>query len=91
MIPPLTGNGMSMAFESAELAMEPLQAYAEGRVSWEQARKSVAGRCDSAFRARLCWARWLQETMFSAVIRPWLLPLALNGEVGWKLLFLATR
>src|SRR5207302_9370024 len=27
MIPPVTGNGMSMAFESAEIAIEPLAAY----------------------------------------------------------------
>ncbi len=27
MIPPITGNGMSMAFESAEMAIEPLTAY----------------------------------------------------------------
>src|SRR5207247_3708941 len=30
MIPPVTGNGMSMAFESAELAAEPLAAYSRG-------------------------------------------------------------
>jgi len=91
MIPPLTGNGMSMAFESAELAMEPLRAYAEGGGSWEQARKSIGGRCDGAFRARLRWAGWLQEMMFSALVRPWLVPLALNFEPAWKLLFSATR
>ena len=31
MIPPVTGNGMSMAFESAELAIAPLAAWSRGR------------------------------------------------------------
>ena len=30
MIPPVTGNGMSMAFESAELAVAPLAAWSRG-------------------------------------------------------------
>src|SRR6185369_10497389 len=34
MIPPVTGNGMSMAFESAELALAPLLEYAAGTHDW---------------------------------------------------------
>ena len=36
MIPPFTGNGMSMAFESAELAAEPLQEWQMGREMWSE-------------------------------------------------------
>src|SRR5262245_25998075 len=32
MIPPVAGNGMSMAFESAELAVNPLAAYSRGEM-----------------------------------------------------------
>src|SRR5206468_1938623 len=35
MIPPITGNGMSMAFESAHVAFEPLAAYARGEADWK--------------------------------------------------------
>ncbi|MGH8596095.1 MAG: hypothetical protein ACREXT_05505, partial [Gammaproteobacteria bacterium] len=32
MIPPVTGNGMSMAFESAEIAAEPLTEFSRGEI-----------------------------------------------------------
>ena len=40
-IPPFTGNGMSIAFESAELALTPLEKWANGRLEWEGARDDV--------------------------------------------------
>ncbi len=91
MIPPVTGNGMSMAFESAELALPALEDYARGRTSWESARNDVAKRCDRAFEDRLRWARLLQQMLLCPPVRAWLLPLALRWEAGWKLLFQATR
>jgi menaquinone-9 beta-reductase len=60
MIAPLTGNGMSMAFESAAIAIAPLGAYSCGDLSWEEARRQIAVECDAAFRQRLRWSRWLQ-------------------------------
>jgi hypothetical protein len=36
MIPPFTGNGMSMAFESAAIAVEPLHSWRVGRATWEK-------------------------------------------------------
>lgn len=41
MIPPVTGNGMSMAFESAELALAPLAGWSRGVLSWTEARKKI--------------------------------------------------
>src|SRR5207302_11480062 len=69
MIPPVTGNGMSMAFEAAELAIEPMAAYSQGEISWALARQTVAGSCDKLFRRRLSWARWLEWMMFTPVLR----------------------
>ena len=71
MIPPVTGNGMSMAFEAAEMAIGPLAAYSRGESSWSEARESVAAACDRAFARRLAWARWLQWMMFTPVLRGW--------------------
>src|SRR4029077_16798337 len=65
MTPPVTGNGMSMAFESAESAIEPLVAYGLAQLDRTQARQLVAEACDRAFTRRLAWARWLQWMMFS--------------------------
>ena len=92
MIPPVTGNGMSMAFEAAELAIEPLTAYSHGEISWQRARETVAGGSDRLFRSRLGWARWLQAMM---MLGPWLRPgpvsLALRCEKLWQTMFALTR
>ena len=69
MIPPVTGNGMSMAFESAELAIGPLSRYSRGDINWPETRDALTQACDHAFAERLTWARRLQCLMFSPVIR----------------------
>jgi flavin-dependent dehydrogenase len=53
MIPPVTGNGMSMAFESAELAVGPLLRFSRGELEWPPARAEVARACDAPTRAAL--------------------------------------
>ncbi|HUD83903.1 MAG TPA: hypothetical protein VMQ67_10385 [Candidatus Saccharimonadales bacterium] len=64
MIAPLTGNGMSMAFESAAIAIPPLEAYSRGSLAWEEARRQIGEHCDSIFRRRLRWGRCLQAAAF---------------------------
>jgi 2-polyprenyl-6-methoxyphenol hydroxylase-like FAD-dependent oxidoreductase len=91
MIPPVTGNGMSMAFEAAELAIGPLAAYSRGESSWSQARQSVAAACDRAFARRLAWARWLQWMMFTPLLRGWPGRVVLHSELVWRTLFTRTR
>src|SRR5208283_4167939 len=77
MTPPVTGNGMSMAFESAAMAVEPLAAYSCGQLNWRQIQAQIARRCDAAFSRRLAWARRLQWMMISP---------ALQGRLGAMLL-----
>ncbi len=91
MIPPVTGNGMSMAFEAGELASEPLVMYAKGICSWTEARERIAKDCDAAFKGRLAWARWLQWMMFAPLFRTRVARLILNSERIWELLFNRTR
>ena len=91
MIPPLTGNGMSMAFEAAEMALEPLSAYARSEISWNQARQAIALACDIAFRQRLFWGRLLQTLMFSRALHSRLGSLLLDSGTLWRLLFERTR
>jgi len=91
MIPPVTGNGMSMAFESAELALAPLVEYAAGTSRWATARRTVAQRCDTAFGRRLGWARRLQQILLYPHAQKLLLPLAFKSDACWRLLFWATR
>jgi 2-polyprenyl-6-methoxyphenol hydroxylase-like FAD-dependent oxidoreductase len=91
MTPPVTGNGMSMAFESAEMAIEPLAAYSLGRLDWTQAQKQIALRCDAAFLRRLAWARLLQWLMISPMFQGWLGKFLLRSDWLWRLMFAETR
>jgi 2-polyprenyl-6-methoxyphenol hydroxylase-like FAD-dependent oxidoreductase len=91
MIPPVTGNGMSMAFESAAAAIEPLVAWSQGQVSWREAQQRVAHACDAAFSRRLAWARWLQWMMFAPSLREGLGGVVLRSEWLWRTMFLRTR
>lgn len=53
MIPPFTGNGMSMAFESAETALPHALAYAQGDASWDSSAAACSADLDSRFRTRM--------------------------------------
>jgi len=91
MIPPFTGNGMSMAFESAELAVEPLEHWSRGRSSWLEARQSIASRCDKAFGRRLAWANWLHKIMFIGPLQPAIARWLPGFNWSWNFLFSHTR
>lgn len=91
MIPPVTGNGMSMAFEAAEIAIEPLASYSEGNVTWSRARERISQACDGAFARRLAAARWLQWMMFTPILRTSVGSLALRSEWLWRIMYARTR
>ncbi len=91
MIPPVTGNGMSMAFESAAWAAEPLAAYSRGERSWEEARLAMARRCDAGFARRLWWARWLQWALLERGSRGAFLALGDRCDWLWRACFQKTR
>lgn len=91
MIAPATGNGMSMAFEAAERAIEPLAAYSRGEINWAEARALIAADCDRVFARRLHWAGWLQWLMFASPWRAWLSKAALRSDWLWTAMFARTR
>lgn len=53
MIPPFTGNGMSMAFESAALALDPLVDWSRGQASWAESVDRVRAAGERRFHRRL--------------------------------------
>jgi 2-polyprenyl-6-methoxyphenol hydroxylase-like FAD-dependent oxidoreductase len=53
LIPPFTGNGMTMAFQSAALALDPLLAWSRGQADWPATRAHVRARLERRFRLRL--------------------------------------
>ena len=91
MIPPVTGNGMSMAFESAEIAIAPLTDYSRGAATWTQTQQTIARECDLRFTQRLTWAAFLQRLMFSPLLRSPLGAIALRSDWLWRIMFAKTR
>ncbi len=50
-IPPFTGNGMAMAFQSAETALDLLLAWTRGSADWSTTLRTIG----DALRRRFCW------------------------------------
>jgi menaquinone-9 beta-reductase len=91
MIPPVTGNGMSMAFESAELAIAPLAAWSRGETSWSAAREKIASDCDTTFARRLAGAKWLQRLILTPSLQNPLVALAAHSDWFRRMAFERTR
>lgn len=91
MIPPLTGNGMSMAVEGAFLAAEPLAGWSRGKVDWPSCSDRIAKALDRAFASRLHWARGLQQAVLHSWGQPVIWRLARVGPFLPRLFFHHTR
>ena len=65
-IPPYTGHGMSLAFESAESALNPLIAWSIGTAEWTETLNAITGTLRLRFGRRLRLARALHPFLFSA-------------------------
>jgi len=83
MIPPFTGNGMAIAFQSAECALSPLLAWAQGQCEWPEVVAVVAAALRMRFQRRLALASRLHpfllspgpQSLFDVANRAGLLPL----------------
>lgn len=91
LIPPLTGNGMSMALESAEAAVGPLLLYSNGWQSWEESCRQVVRICRRKFRHRMRTARALQSLMFRPRCQSAVFALAKRFQPVWSRLLKNTR
>jgi 2-polyprenyl-6-methoxyphenol hydroxylase-like FAD-dependent oxidoreductase len=69
MIPPFTGNGMSMAFESADTALGPLVAYAEDHQSWDECLEAIRLGLRRRFRRRLAAAGLMHPFLIASAGR----------------------
>lgn len=72
MIPPFTGNGMAMAFQSAELALNPLLAYAAGAATWADTCDATHAALHGRFRLRLASADLLHPFLLQPRHQRWL-------------------
>jgi 2-polyprenyl-6-methoxyphenol hydroxylase-like FAD-dependent oxidoreductase len=65
MIPPFTGNGMSMAFQAAELAISPLAAWSRGEQTWQETANRVRASVRRKFNLRLVVAGTLHPLLLN--------------------------
>ncbi len=72
MIPPFTGNGMAMALQSAELALDPLLAYARDSLGWPEASQAIQTALQHRFRLRLAAANLLHPFLLEPPRQRWL-------------------
>jgi hypothetical protein len=91
MIPPVTGNGMSMAFELAPWAAGPLTSYSRGELGWERTRHAIARRCGESFAPRLWWGSCLQAMLMRRSGREVSLALGNRFDWLWRTVFEHTR
>ncbi len=91
MIPPLTGNGMSIAIESASLAAPFLCEYSRSTINWEEAQRRISQNCERQFRKRLLAAALLQNAAFTAIGRRFLMYFLQTSPSFFGLWFRLTR
>lgn len=91
MIPPFTGNGMSMAFQAAALATDPLAAWAEGFRLWDETRNFIHARLRRGFRRRLASAAILHRALLHSGIRAAVGSLAATGIMPFRALIPLVR
>ena len=91
MIPPFTGNGMSMAFESAECALQPALDYACGDLTWDQAAAASKKTHQQRFRRRLAVAGFLHSLLTTRLGMRLTTSLARRRAVPYHLLLQLVR
>lgn len=69
MIPPFTGNGMSMAFQGALLAVEPLVAWSSTAASWSETAARIQKSEHDRFSRRLRWSWVLHGLLLTRASR----------------------
>ncbi|MDQ8194279.1 hypothetical protein QEH59_07575 [Coraliomargarita sp. SDUM461004] len=90
-IPPFTGNGMSIALEAAELAYPMLYKYATGTQTWQRTVNQINLLQHARFDSRLRAARWLHPWIHSKPGQYALGTLARTQLLPFKLLYSITH
>lgn len=61
MIPPLSGNGMSMAMHGSRIAFQQIRPFLEGKISRQEMEETYQSKWNAAFRQRLKTGRFIQQ------------------------------
>ncbi|BDS05195.1 FAD-dependent oxidoreductase [Oceaniferula spumae] len=87
LIPPFTGNGMSMALESAWMAGKWLEQYAKNEIDWTSAIAGYDNECVAFFLKRMKLSATVQPLMFHRLGRTLLKTAAKTGVLPFEFLF----
>lgn len=90
-IPPFTGNGMSMAFQSAAIATAALTHYSAGHATWHNTCHTIRAMTHATFSRRLKTAALIHPLMLSPKGQPLLSLAARSRLLPFKALFNLTR
>ncbi|MGF1530162.1 MAG: NAD(P)/FAD-dependent oxidoreductase [Puniceicoccaceae bacterium] len=90
-IPPFTGNGMTMAMEGAMVATGPISDWASGRIDWRLARARVRREQMKLFRWRLGVSRALHLMLWRPRWQRCLSPVAQAGLLPFRALYRLTH
>ena len=91
LIPPFTGNGMSMAIESAYLASQTLLRYCRGELDWSQSCVLYNQKFQVQFKKRARLAQIIHPVLFSPLGRASLTGLARTNLLPIQTLFTQLR
>lgn len=89
MIPPFTGNGMTMALQSAATSLGPLLRYVQGEHTWEEACDATNRALSGRFRLRLASANALHPFLLQPARQRWLAALGRTRLLPFRPLYAA--
>ncbi len=90
-IPPFTGNGMSMALEAAWQAAPVLEEFSRGKDAWNTTRTRLRHELRRGFNRRVRWARGTQSLLLAPGARAILGRWARTGGFPFQTLFRLTH
>lgn len=91
MIPPFTGNGMSMAFESASVALDPLTDYAKNTANWSTVAENIRHDLARKFSVRMKLSQILHPFLTFPVAQKLVTFIARRGWMPYNSCFHALR
>lgn len=91
MIPPFTGNGMTMAFQSALHSADAVAAWSGGEITWLEVAQRVRAAHRRAFAKRIRWALWVQALMLRRAGRRLAMALLASGLARFETLYAKLR
>lgn len=89
MMPPFTGHGMAMALQGAELALDPLLAFAKGNAAWANTGRTIGTALRRRFRRRLAFAGVFHSFLLQPARRRWFAALCRSRLLPFRLLYSA--